>query len=212
MRDRMRAAEYLFDELGLISDPIIAEAIRPVAMKKRGGASFRRVLTAVAAAAVIVTLSASLLLVGLMGDSEVAEEDGVVDIESVTLEDTLERARDSEVTRVCGDASEIGLFDGETKLVWQSAEGGDLYVISVTDKTDADRLHKALERTYALSESVPETQTVSVRVWVCYGDGRVVSPYLRRSEGNVGYGELFEYSPEIMPAEELAELANDLIS
>ena len=44
----------------------------------------------------------------------------------------------------------------------------------------------------------------SYQVWIAFGDGVVISPYLKANPGNTGHGELFDYDPEL-------ELSEDLI-
>ncbi len=212
MSQRIRKAEYLLDELGLISDSMVAEAMLTSVPAKRKSVSWRRAVTAIAAAAVVLTLSASLLLVGLIRDNESGKDGGIADVYPETLEGALVKAQESDMAGVYASAESVGLFDGERKLIWRDVDGGDYYSLSVTGKSELGRLEKALTSTYALSEAVDGEENIGVLVWISYGDGRVVSPYLRSSEGNVGYGELFEYSPEIMPARELTELTLDLIS
>ncbi|MBQ7383870.1 MAG: hypothetical protein IJV72_03660 [Clostridia bacterium] len=212
MNDRMKAAEYLFDELGLISDSIVAEAMLvsiPAAGRKK--ISLRRAVSAIAAAAVIITLSLGVFAVGLMRDKNEAE-DGVTELEAQSLEELLVGAQSGGVVRVHSSAEAVGLFDGQTKLIWQSESDGEYYSLTLTRNDDVARLNGALRNTYAEAKSVESGEVPDIRVWISYGDGKVVSPYLKKSEGNVGYGELFGYSPEILPSEELTELTRDLIS
>ena len=55
-------------------------------------------------------------------------------------------------------------------------------------------------------------EDAAVSVWINYGDGRVVTPYLKDTEGNVGYGTLFDYEPEIVPTKDMSKFVNSLVS
>jgi hypothetical protein len=60
-----------------------------------------------------------------------------------------------------------------------------------------------------VAENATEEET---KVWVSMGDGRVISPYLAISEGNVGYGCLFDYESEVEPTDVFVQTVMDLIS
>ena len=210
MSDVTRKAEYLFDEIGLIDDALVAEAMR------EGGAhrtalSLRRVTVAAVAAAMLFTATVGLTLSALIRRSDKSDDSPTHDgmIEQITLGDALVRAELSGA-QVYAEAQSIDLFDGKTKIIWQGESTDSYYTLDVSSVSDRQRLERALDATYSTSETVGTES--DVRVWISYGDGSVISPYLRESAGNVGYGELFDYSPEIVPADDLAKLIDDLIT
>ena len=208
MSDVMKKAEYLFDEIGLIDDTFVAEAMQEprYTLSKL---SLRRVTVAAVAAAMVFTASVGLTLSALIKKSDNMDgaptHDGMVD--SITLADALARA-ESGGAQSFTEAQSIDLFDGKTKIIWENAER--YYVLDVASGSDRQSLENALDATYSVSQNIGSDD--GVRVWISYGDGSVVSPYLRESAGNIGYGELFDYSPEIVPSDDLAKLIDDLIT
>lgn len=209
---KRRKAEYLFDELGEIDDRMVAEAMNTKAFNKK---QTERVIVrslAFAAAAVIVTgLSLGLLLSQTLqtGDKdEGAAEEELVMYQSIS--DALCAAERENLAERFDSADAVELFDSNVKIIWQSRDSGSYYALSL-DARETGELTKALEKTYFASQIADESDLAQTHLWISYGDGRVVSPYLKESAGNVGYGELFEYSPEIIPSEEFLELVNSLV-
>lgn len=216
MNVEMKKAEYLFDEIGLIDDHIIAEAMATKGVSVKRSFPVRKFVTAVAAAAVMVTVMLGTLVIGsLRGNEDGASSVGTSNQEAqtpnLTLSETLLMAEESEASSSYTSALDIDLFDGQKKIVWQSADGGEYYSLGVVGSSESARLEKALERTYVRSENIT-SETTGVKLWICYGDGTVISPYIKAGNGNVGYGELFNYSPEIIPSDNFKELIEILIS
>lgn len=214
MSEIMKKAEYLFDEIGLIDDALVSEAIS-LDNGTRRTPVFRRTVIVAAAAAMLFTASVGLTLSALIrrndklnGQDRAPTHDGMTS--DATLVDVLSRAENSEVTQTYTRRGSIDLFDGKTKIIWQNGETGLYYALTVTESADRQELERTIDLTYKASENIGE-DTESVSLWISYGDGNVVSPYLRESVGNVGYGELFDYSPEIVPSQDLARLVDDLI-
>ena len=127
-----------------------------------------------------------------------------------TLEQVLSDVEDSERVMSYRSAEDIELFDGEAKIIW--SDGEEYNVIRLSGEFEKNRLNSAMNQSFARAKAVGEDDNVSVLVWISYGDGRVITPYLKNTVGNVGYGEFFEYDPEIVPTEELSDFVNDLIS
>ena len=101
---------------------------------------------------------------------------------------------------------DIDLFDG-AKIIWQK-EGGGEYRVLVVDKDDVSTL-KSLT---APSETAVDAEVREIsRLWISFGDGTVVTPYLKKSPGNVGYGELFDYEPEVYPEYLCSDMVIDLM-
>ena len=77
--------------------------------------------------------------------------------------------------------------------------------------TNEKTIQKALEKESMLV--TPDyAQRCDYSVWICYGNGEIVSPQLKNSAGNIGYCELFEYSPEIEPSKEFVDLLDELVN
>lgn len=226
MRDTRRAAEYLFDEIGGIDDSYIAAA--QSAGKTKARMPFRAGL--VAAAAVLVMTVTLVIPMGLyVGGDKEASDDGIYDQAIGTKPtydgnqhgpaDSAEDVANSTqslytldgVLNVSQDSFYVGdtldLFDGTPKLLWQASDG----VLCGVNLSAAELEH--LDRESGRGEQIGYTELeAEIQVWISYGNGIVISPYLEDSPGNVGYGELFDYSPEIIPSSAVTGRIKNIIA
>lgn len=214
--DRIRAAEQLFDTIGNIDDRLIQEAQLPY---RKATAPQRKSFTAIIALAATLTLIVGVLTATLIAkivgshksdvntdQSPDSYEETV--IPQINLSQTLLDA-ESKAVKVTDD--DIDFFDGKTSIVWKVEGESEYRMVSFTSLSDTAKLKAELQK--QTQQIKPEdTESPECEVWITFGDGTVVSPYLKASAGNIGYAELFEYSPEIEPSEDLVYLINDLIS
>lgn len=201
---RIKQAEALFCAIGTIDDEIVAAAQSPNFVRRR--ALWRNGVIAAVAACVALAIGVGALGAGMLA-SLFGGADKVQD-EPLTLDAVLQGATDNDsVMRL--DEDDIDLFSGKTSLIWQNGGEGDYCVVELKSDYDASRLKREL---YYQTEEVnaEEAKAINCRVWVSFGDGTVVSPHLKHSAGNIGYGKLFDYDPELMPSDSLAELVNTL--
>ena len=49
------------------------------------------------------------------------------------------------------------------------------------------------------------------QVWIALGDGRIISPCLKESNGNVAFGTLFDYDPEVEPSADFVTALYDTL-
>lgn len=213
MRDTSRAAEYLFDEIGGIDDSYIAAAMsaRPVRARRPSR------IAVLAAAAVLVMAMVVALPMRFVTDKDDAAHEGVHDADpnrgTTTSLSTDPPAEDAEqkpdviespfeldsLLSNTSDSFNMGgepdLFDGTPRLLWQTADGV-LCGVKLS-ASELDHLNREQGKGKQVGDAAMEAE---VMVWISYGNGLVVSPYLEDSPGNVGYGELFDYSPEIIPS------------
>ena len=211
MRDANRAAEYLFDEIGGIDDSYIAAA---QSARRHSGATLRRTFSIAAAVAAVFMIAVLAMPALITRNFDKVEQDNSVDIAT-----TVENSQDSPSTLLnapleqllssTGDAfcttGDADLFDGRAKLIWQDRQSGKRYEILLSrgELTQIDKLIKHGRRTDGIESEM--------LIWISYGDGRVVSPCLEYSDGNVGYGSLFDYLPEVIPTEELINYIDIII-
>ena len=107
-------------------------------------------------------------------------------------------------------AEDIDLHDNSPKLIWQ-IDGEEHYNVAPISKTSTlDSITTQLDSPLA-DLSAEESEQISVKAWIAYGDGRVDSPYLKHTAGNTGYGVLFDYCAEVEPSSELTDTILDLI-
>lgn len=211
MRDAKRAAEYLFDEIGGIDDSYIAAA---QSARRSGGVTFRRAISIAAAVAAVFMIAVLAMPALVTRNFDKVQSDDAVNAEtsvnnSESKPDTQLNAPLEQLLAATGDMfsviGEANLFDGRAKLIWQDRQSGTRYEILLSrgELAQIDKLIKHGRRT--------ENIESEMLIWVCYGDGRVVSPCLEYSDGNVGYGSLFDYLPEVVPTEELINYIDIII-
>lgn len=206
---KIKRAERLFDAIGEIDDRIIAEAEAPYA-KPKARFGFSRIATIAASLVVCVGIFAGVtaMLSKVVVDEDKAESEPKA---SSTLASTLYSNRNnSSILKL--SANDIDLFGGRTSIIWKYDGDSDYRVVYVPERKVGELRKELLELDSAEKLSFEEAETISCSIWVCDGEGTVVSPYLEVSDGNVGYGTLFDYSPEIEPTEDVNYLISDLIS
>ena len=207
---RVNKADVLFDVIGQLDDRMIAEASLPPMRKK----SFRFYRIATAAASFLVC-------VGILAGVSVTLSRGSIDAEneapdmsetvSLSLSDNLMLKRGS-LSSFKVAADELDLFGGKMSIIFKFVDESDYCVLNVSTSR-ATKLKKELLRQDGEKKlSFEEASAVPVSLWICDGNGEVVSPYLESSDGNLGFGALFDYSPEVEPSDELSNLIIDLIS
>lgn len=191
MKNVHSSAERLFDSIGGIDDRYIAEAqaYRPcVGRRARGRRIFVIAAAALLSLALIIgalPLAISIILSG--NSSEPATENPVY------LSDLLARHAHS-MTPL---DSAPDLSDGTARLIWSC--DGELYAVNIGKK----QLSHLAASLAADTGSSPSQSTT--HVWLSLGDGRVMTPELRLSAGNISYGTLFDYNAEISPSRDVVD-------
>ena len=209
-------AERLFDEIGLIDDRFIAEAASPYAPRERR-LGLRRFFVIAVSVALAVCVGVGAFAVGKLGqkgeanapeaDNEIADKgDGLPS----TLAGRLDAMReDTDTLKV--EKTDAVLFSGSPTVIWKYSDENE-YRVSYITHTEAEELSLMLRKNRGTRADGNETETKLEGLWISSGDGRVISPYLEQTEGNTGYGEVFEYEPEYEPSEEFSEYLCDVIS
>ena len=237
--NKSKRSALLLDAIGEIDDRFIFEAETYLPSKRK--APLRKYLVAVFSVVLIMSLTLSLLVGMLTREDTKGNANGeIVDIpdeneekptnrpatskptdappenvesESKTLSDTLEQMKENTVSFASPLEREM-LFDGDTKLIWKYEDEEDYRICTV-----ARKYSKSLEHALAKKEDFVKITESDVNesnglegVWICFGDGYVFSPYLETSNGNIGYGDIFEYERELEPSAEFAKLIESIIS
>ena len=235
MRDQKynKDSELLLEAIGEIDDRFIFEA--ESYERKKSSLPLRKLIIAAVALSLVFTFTLS-LGIGLMlgssrdkvdNDSAGApneDQDGADDgfnnaganDENVkpqpitTLEDTLESVRYSSEELKSPFERDM-LFDGSTKLIWKYSDEESYRVCTISSASDTKSIQRALEHKKDFSEvSEPAVDSID-GFWICFGDGLVYTPYLKSSDGNVGYGELFDYEQELEPSKSFATFIREII-
>lgn len=213
MRDYKRG-DLLMDAIGSIDDRFIFEA--QVALPKKRYAPLRRVLALCACTVLVMSLTLS-LLVGLFSqkNSEApGEEDHVGNTEPPVTDshfaDTLIGMK-TETQSFASPLERKMLFEGETLLIWQYEDEEDYRICTLSDR-DARKIKTALAEKNGFVRTDAEYDLGELEgFWICFGDGLVYTPYLESSNGNIGYGQLFDYDPELEPSRYFTELITNAI-
>ncbi len=90
----------------------------------------------------------------------------------------------------------VDLF--EPCIVWQTDKDG--YSVLRVKQNEIKRLYAYTQT----APSVTDEKASDIKIWLCAGNGTVVSPYLKHSDGNIGI-TLFDYEPELVPTERFIE-------
>ena len=98
-------------------------------------------------------------------------------------------------------ADELNFFGGAA-LIWRE-QGSDEYYSVMLSRSECERMVYLMQtgrREYTAQSDEPTYQ-----VWLSFGDGVVVSPYLKNTAGNTAHGQVFDYDPELEMSDDLAE-------
>lgn len=236
MRDQKynKDSELLLEAIGEIDDRFIFEA--ESYERKKSSLPLRKLIIAAVALSLVFTFTLSLGIglmlgsnrdkldndsVGAPNEDQDSADDGFnnagANDENVkpqpitTLEDTLESVKFSSEGFSATFERDM-LFDGSTKLIWKYSNEESYRVCTISSASDTKSIRRALEHKKDFSEvSEPAVDSID-GFWICFGDGLVYTPYLKSSDGNVGYGELFDYEQELEPSKSFATFIREIIN
>jgi hypothetical protein len=88
-------------------------------------------------------------------------------------------------------------------LIW-SEQGSDAYYTVSLSTSECEQLISMMQSKNR-TEFTEQSAQPKYQIWLSFGDGVVVSPYLKNTAGNAGHGEVFDYDPELELGDALAE-------
>lgn len=200
-----KKAAYLLDEIGGIDDRYVAEAIA-VRKKPKTGKVILILAACIAAISVMLLSIAGAFTLGRIVGGVIRDDisDNRPQPAEALGELLKSESRAADVIKAA-DASEIDFFGG-AYLIWQTGDDDGYCLKKLSD----DSLKVLLGKIGGSNVGTENEVTFGAKVWISCGDGTVISPYLKAAAGNVGYGELFDYSPEIIPSESFNSCVSNL--
>ena len=195
---------YLFREIGTIDDRLLQEAI-----SYRPQRILPRTLMIAASLALTVSLSFGAILIAMRQGSKNEAFDGEVGTPiDVTVNEFTLYSQSVAYTTVAS-AQQIDFFGGKAYVVWQGAEEETLCVSRALSESEVASLTREIPKGTPVGES---PQALSYRVWIVMGDGNVVTPHLKPSDGNVGSAELFDYNAELIPSQAFNSQISEILN
>ena len=190
----------LYEEIAGVDERYLQEAGTYRARKK--SPAWRVVLIAAAlmlCGALLLGTVAAGVAIGVIGalidrneqQGQVVPTDPVVQMEQVMAQNSLEPLA----------ADELELFGAPT-LIW-SEQGSDEYFCVTLDSYELEKLVYLMQS--GRREYTAQSEQPTYQIWLSFGDGVVVSPYLKNTAGNAGHGAVFDYDPELEMSDDLAE-------
>lgn len=189
----------LYLALGQLDDATASGALN---YRKRISSGVRVAIILAACMAFIVTMIVGVSVVSRVGNDNKSKFPD--DAAPQTVSAVLEAKRDEYRTY---SEDEIDLFDGKVTLIWKYADR-DGYCKKTFSEAQRRKLVSNIGKGTVTGNTSQKTECY---VWVSFGDGTVVSPCLSESSGNIGYGTLFEYEPEIEPSADITSYIRTLL-
>lgn len=193
--------ELLFREIGLIDDRFVAEADAYTARKR----SSRQEMFVVLIAAILVFTLLTVLAVSSFRRIMSPEDNS--DVLPPLAQVLLDRRENSPGAVPLSD---INLFSDVVTVYWSYTDDPENVRALPLTESQADQLRSHLKNLHTLrvDRDAPDT---GVRIWICDGNGMVITPCLSLTNGNIGFGTLFDYNPECQPDAAFAAYLTTLI-
>lgn len=219
MNEKRKNAEALLDAIGEIDDIYLNEAM---CYKKKKRSSLSRLLviaaTLILAAVIpfIAIVGASVVSITLIGINYLNSDpavDGNEDMaDEVYMEDSLSflmaGISDSGNYKFCESEDSIPYADGNAYLVWQYEDESGYHMSRALTDYELDVLINNMGHGREIGGNSPK---LKCRVWLLLKDGRVISPYLKVSAGNIS-NSVFDYEVEITPTDALSDHISNILN
>ncbi|MBQ9805516.1 MAG: hypothetical protein IJW49_03295 [Clostridia bacterium] len=209
MNDRMQKSEYLFREIGNIHDRWVVEALT----YQRKRSPVPRVLMIAASVALSASLLVATLLVGMKQLLPLGDHTNTIggdqSNDAISLDDLLLECKTDQRANytVLSSPAQLDYFSSDVRVAWQYADSSAVYVSRSLTETETQRLENSIKN----STNATSAEQPACKIWILYGDGRVISPYLHPSIGNTGESELFDYNIEIIPDADFSSCLSEIL-
>ena len=189
----------LYEEIGYVDERFLQEAASYRARKK--SPAWRALLIAAA-----LLLSFTVLLGTVAAGVTIGVIGALIDREEQPDQETLTPMEQMEKTMAQSSlkplsADELAFF-GTPTLIW-SEQGSDEYYSVTLSKSQCEQLVYLMQS--SRREYTAQSEQPTYQIWLSFGDGVVVSPYLKNTAGNAGHGTVFDYDPELEMSDDLAK-------
>jgi hypothetical protein len=209
-RARKEKINRLFDAIGELDDYTIQQAMdyRPAKRNSRQDLFLR--LGAIAACILLIVGIASWMERLLKAPSFSPEENYPTADEVPQSLDALFQSKIDSGSCIPLSATQARerMGNGFYYLMWEDAQTGQLYTSEPLTKNQMRRLQEHMGKGTAVG---PDEPSPFYRVWLVCGDGSVLTPYLKSSNGNVGYMTLFDYDAELYPSKEFISCVSQIL-
>ena len=192
----------LYEEIGGVDERYLQQAAAYRA--RRNAPAWRALLIAAAltliGALLLCTIAASVtigVLVGILGEGE--EPTPPAPMEQMEL--AMQEAQQTHYPRSADEVEPMLFY--QPMLIW-SEQGSDVYYTVSLSTSECEQLILMMQSKNR-TEFTEQSQAPKYQIWLSFGDGVVVSPYLKNTAGNAGHGEVFDYDPELELGDALAE-------
>ena len=192
----------LYEEIGGVDERYLQQAAAYRARKQ--APAWRALLIAAAlmliGALLLCTIAASVtigVLVGVLGEGQ--EPTPPAPMEQMEL--AMQEAQQTRSPRSADEVEPMLFY--QPMLIW-SEQGSDAYYTVPLSTSECEQLI-SLMQSKNRTEFTEQSQAPKYQIWLSFGDGVVVSPYLKNTAGNAGHGEVFDYDPELELGDALAE-------
>lgn len=207
---KFEKALYLFDEIGLIDDELIQSAEHfNKKLKRNNLVIFQRL--AVACILMISSISIMFFSFQIYIFNKKKDSENIPQLQEVLLDFRQSSVPIEQIYQngyTIKKQENVDFFDRKVKFIWQYPDEQTLYVITFENQYLANKLTSEINK----PKNYKSGYTQECYVWVSLGNGEIISPFLKNSQGNVAYGELFEYQYEVLPSPALAELIAEILS
>lgn len=196
--NKKEKAQLLFERMGQIDDRFIDEAENYVPKRATVRIKFPVIRALAACLSILIVFGVGVML---FRDNAPAGNESYPEI--LTVSSVLKKG--SLLSRSV-DPAKLNLLDGESRIIWQDTESGEYYQVKVSDSQQ-----NSLNSLNSSAENVVDTDE-DYRIWFVNASGEVTSPELKESSGNVSFGSLFTYDPELELTDAFLERLDTLIN
>lgn len=196
--NKKEKAQLLFEKMGQIDDRFIDEAENYVPKRATVRIKFPVIRALAACLSILIVFGVGVML---FRDNAPAGNESYPEI--LTVSSVLKKG--SLLSRSV-DPAKLNLLDGESRIIWQDTESGEYYQVKVSDSQQ-----NSLNSLNSSAENVADTDE-DYRIWFVNASGEVTSPELKESSGNVSFGSLFTYDPELELTDAFLERLDTLLN